>query len=177
MPNGHHLALIGLPGAGKSTVARAVAAAIHRPLVDFDTEIERREGRPIADIFADSGEAHFRTLEAQLTRELVSSPSAVLDPGGGWVTQEKTVALIRPRTKLVWLRVSPGAALRRMGGNRSDRPLLMKGDPEGVLTRLAADRETSYSRADAAIDTELLTLQELVQQIAQLASLWGVPIG
>lgn len=173
----HHIALVGLPGAGKSTVAREVAAAIRRPAVDFDVEIERREGRTVAEIFAQAGEGRFRAMEAELTRELALAEPAVLAPGGGWVANAETVQIIRPRTKLVWLRVSPGEALRRIGGNRSGRPLLMNGNPADILTRLEGQRRDFYAASDAVLDTEVLDLQEVVLQISQLASLWGTRVG
>lgn len=177
MTHAPHLALVGLPGAGKSTVAAALGARLGRAVVDFDVEIERREGRTISAIFEAEGEAYFRALEASLTTELRDAPASILSPGGGWVTRPETVAVIRARTRIVWLQVSPATALARMGGNRIARPLLMKGDPEAILTRLEADRRSAYAGADAVVNTEVIGLQELVDQVAQLATFWGSGVG
>lgn len=172
-----HLALVGLPGAGKTTIARQLGAHLGWPVLDFDEEIERREGRSIATIFEQEGEEYFRERERLVTESLVESPPAILSPGGGWITRPATVAVLGNRLRLVWLRVSPAAAVRRMGGNRSARPLLMKGDPASILGRLEAERERFYARADAAVNTEVLAQQQVVLQIAQLASYWGAGIG
>ena len=177
MPNGVHLALIGLPGAGKSTVAALAGARLGRRTVDFDQEIERREGKTITQIFSQRGEEYFRDLEASLTLELRDVPAAILSPGGGWVTRPETVEIVGSRTRLVWLRVSPKASLARLQGNRMERPLLMKGDPETVLTGLLDMRRVLYEASDAALDTEVLTLHEVVSQVAQLATFWDSHVG
>lgn len=176
-PLGYHLALVGLPGSGKSMVARQLGELLQRPVVDFDAEIERRQGARVSEIFARHGEEHFRRLEAELTRELVSAPGSILSPGGGWVTRPEVVDLIRPRTRLVWLKVSPRVAIRRMGARVAARPLLMKGDPRDVLAELGAVRERYYSEADATVDTEVLTVQQVAERVAQLASRWDAQVG
>ena len=147
------------------------------PVVDFDAEIEAREGRSVGAIFESEGEEYFRGLERALTEELASAQAAILSPGGGWVTRPATVALIRPRTRLLWLRVTPSTALARMAGNRSARPLLMKGDPAAILARLEAEREAIYSASDAILNTEVLTLQQVTAQAIQLASFWQRGVG
>jgi shikimate kinase len=175
--DGWHVALVGLPGAGKSTIGRLVADRLNYPLVDFDRTIERRAECSVAEIFASRGEEGFREMEAELTRELADAPASVLSPGGGWVTRPEVVALIRPRTLLVWLRVSPGTAIQRMGAGVARRPLLMKGDPKDVLTGVLAEREAAYSGADWAVDTEVYKPQEVALQIARLASRWRGRVG
>lgn len=174
---GWHVALIGLPGAGKSTVARLAADRLNYPLVDFDTAIERRAGATIREIFEQRGELAFREMEAELTRELMTAPASVLSPGGGWVTRPEVVDLIRPRTILVWLQVSPATSVRRMGAGVSRRPLLMKGDPEAALSGILAEREPLYAAADIAIDTEVIAPQAVAVQVARLASGWQGRVG
>ena len=95
-PSKPHIILVGLPGAGKSTVGTILAQKLGRTYLDFDIEIERREGMPIAQIFGELGEGGFRELELKLTEELKDLGNMVLAPGGGWITQPQVVALIRP---------------------------------------------------------------------------------
>ncbi len=174
---GFHIALVGIPGAGKSDIARRVASALGRPVLDFDSEIERRLGKTISEVFATEGEEFFREQEAMITRELLTAPPTILSPGGGWVTRPAVVELIRGITRLVWLQVSPKAAVRRMGTRVASRPLLMKGDPRDVLTALSQDRERFYAESDAAIDTEVLTPQQVTDKVVQLATRWDGQVG
>jgi shikimate kinase len=172
-----HLALVGLPGSGKTTTGRRVAKALNRPFLDFDQEIERKEGKSVAEIFASHVEEYFRLLEARLSEDLAKGPSMVLAPGGGWMTRLSSVAGLRARTRIIWLRVSAEAALVRMGRNVRLRPLLSGEDPVGELRRLEREREAVYATADASIHTETLTLQEVTDEIARLAAHWGMRVG
>ncbi len=172
-----HIALVGIPGAGKSTVAVRLGDILQLPVIDFDDEIERRTGKNVTRIFAEDGEQAFRELEREVTRSLIGAPPAVLAPGGGWMTRPDVVDLIRGRTMLVWLAVTPGAALRRMGARVAARPLLMKGDPRHVLADLLSERRPFYEGADATVDTETLGPQEVADQVAVLASAWPGRVG
>ncbi len=164
-----HVVLVGLPGAGKTTVGRAVAEALARPYLDFDMEIERREGMSIGDLFATQGEPAFRALERQLTDELAQTPGGmVLAPGGGWIMVPGALAALRPPAVMVWLKVRPEEALRRMGSERARRPLLVHPNPQGELQRLLAEREPVYKTADLAINTEMMPLARIVDRIVEL---------
>jgi shikimate kinase len=165
---GGHLILIGLPGSGKSTVGRAVAAALGWPFVDLDAEIVAREGRSIASIFASDGEPRFRELEREATIRLRDASPSVVAPGGGWVTSPETVALVCPPARMTYLKVSPETALRRIRRTVRLRPLLRR-DPLVALRRLLERRRASYERADLTVDTELLGMQEVTQRIVALA--------
>jgi shikimate kinase len=164
-----HLVLVGLPGAGKSTVGRAVARALGRPFLDFDTEIERRVGMSVARYFAERGEPAFREQEVALTRELAAAPPMVLAPGGGWVTNPGVMALLRPPGRIIHLQVSPEEALRRLSRSRIVRPLLAQANPAVKMQALWDERAELYNMADVAVNVELLDSQRLVDSVAALA--------
>lgn len=162
--------LVGLPGAGKTTVGEALAARLGLPFIDFDLEIARRSGQAIPEIFATRGEPGFRALEADLTREVAAAAPAVLAPGGGWAAQRGLVDLLRPRAVLIHLRVTPTTAVARMQRSLSERPLLAGADPEARAVTLWEMRREAYAQADFEIDTEVLGVQEVVEMVLKLIS-------
>lgn len=169
-PNKPHLILVGLPGAGKSTVGRRVARRVGRPFLDFDREIERREGMSIAALFAARGEAYFRQQEVELTRELAGTGGMVLAPGAGWIMNEGVLELLRPPARMIYLHVPPAVALRRMHRARAKRPLLAGSDPLAELHRLLAEREPMYRTGDRVVHVETFKPQEVIEEVARLAS-------
>ena len=168
-PSLPHTILVGLPGAGKSTVGAAVAELLQRGFLDFDIEIERREASPVSVIFAERGELYFRRRELALTEELREVGNMILSPGGGWITNPEVVGLLRPPSRLIYLHVSPETAIERMGASDSSRPLLQRGQPIHVLRELLIQREPLYRAADHIVDTELFDLQEVINRVARLA--------
>ncbi|MEO6877820.1 MAG: shikimate kinase [Gemmatimonadaceae bacterium] len=168
-PSLPHLILIGLPGSGKTTVGQAVADQLGRTFLDLDLEIERREGRSIGQIFGEKGEPYFRKKERELTEELTYVGNMIVAPGGGWAADAENVALVRPPSQLVYLRVTPESALKRLGPMRAMRPLLSRPDPLGELKRLLAARKTAYEAADHVISTELYNLQRVIEMVVALA--------
>jgi shikimate kinase len=157
------LVLVGAPGAGKTTVGLAVAERLRRGFVDVDAVIVERAGKPIAEIFADDGEEAFRTLEEQVTAELLDRPG-VLALGGGAVLSPRTRAALRGR-RVVWLRVGLTAAVRRVGMDTA-RPLLL-GNVRGRLLALLNERAPLYAEvATEVIDTDELAPAEVAQRIA-----------
>lgn len=164
-PSKPHIVLVGLPGAGKSTVGRMVGERLTRTFLDFDAEIERREGKPIAQIFGEQGEPGFRQLERRLTEELRALGNMVLAPGGGWVSDPDTVALIRPPAIMFYLRVRPETALNRLSTAVGARPLLSRPDPLVELQKLLEARKGQYQSADYEISAELLTPQQVTAEI------------
>ena len=164
-----HLVLIGLPGAGKSTIGRAVANRLHRPFLDFDVEIERRTGLTIAQLFAQKGEPTFRQMEVELTYELAAAPPMVVAPGGGWVTNRGVMALLRPRARIIHLRVSPTEALRRLSRSRVIRPLLLVTNPTAVMNNLWSSRAELYEQADIEINVEVHDSQRVIDAVLALA--------
>jgi shikimate kinase len=164
-----HLVLVGLPGAGKTTVGEAVASRLGRPFLDLDREIERREGMPVSRIFAERGEHAFRGLERALTEELRGAGGMVLAPGGGWIADPGNVALLRPPARIIYLRVTPETAFRRMGPERVSRPLLQRPDPLDEVRRLEGERRALYEgSADVTVNTELLTVSQVVNKVCEL---------
>lgn len=164
-PGKPHVILVGLPGAGKSTVGMLLATSLARTFLDFDLEIERREGMPITQIFGERGEPGFRELERKLTEELRDFGNMVLAPGGGWVSDPMVVGLLRPPARMVYLRVKPETALRRLAGEAGARPLLNRPDPLGEITKLFEARKNAYQGADVEIGAEILTPEQVTAEI------------
>ena len=168
-PRMPHIVLVGLPGAGKSTVGRIVGERLGRSFLDFDLEIERREGKTVAEIFGEKGEGYFRQMERALTEELRLVGNMILAPGGGWVVNDGVVGLLRPPGQIVYLRVRPETALKRLGADRSSRPLLMRPDPLGELRRLFEERRSAYEKADHVVEAELFDVEEVIKRVAAIA--------
>ncbi|HEY0931448.1 MAG TPA: shikimate kinase [Gemmatimonas sp.] len=164
-----HIVLVGLPGAGKTTVGRSVAKALGRPFLDFDLEIERRAGMSVARIFAELGEPAFRRMEVELTRELSAAPPMILSPGGGWVTNSGVIAMLRPPGCLIHLLVSPAEAVRRLSRSRTTRPLLLQADPSVKMQALWDARAGLYNSADTILNVEVVEPQAITDSIVALA--------
>jgi shikimate kinase len=164
-----HLIFVGLPGVGKTTIGKAVARRLGRSFLDFDQEIERRSGMEVREIFRVKGEAHFRALELELTRELSTTGGMVLSPGGGWITQKGSVELLRSAGRIIYLRASPEAVGRRLRRVET-RPLLAGRDPVVALRELYEKRRALYETADVVVDTEPLVRQQLIAKLVELAS-------
>jgi shikimate kinase len=139
-----HLVLVGLMGTGKSTVGRLVAQRLRRPLVDTDAAVEARAGRTVRQIFAEEGEATFRTLETEAIIEaLESTPPAVIAAAGGVVlAATNRAALKAANAKVVWLSGDPEVLVARVS-TAGHRPLL-DADPAGALQQMMVTRESLY---------------------------------
>ena len=147
-----HVALVGFMGAGKSTVAAEVAERIGRPLVDLDRALEHELGAPIADIFAERGEAEFRLGERRVIARLLDGPPMVLATGGGAFLNPETRALIRERALSIWLKADLDVLVKRVN-RRDTRPLLRGRDAREVLERLMQERYPIYAEADLVVET------------------------
>ena len=143
--------LVGLMGAGKSAIGRRLAARLHLPFVDADTEIETAAGCTIAEIFARDGEAVFRSVERKIiARLLTEQPVHILATGGGAFMDPETRAMIRQHGLSVWLRAELDVLLARTA-RRTHRPLLNAGDPKEILERLMTARYPTYAEADLTV--------------------------
>lgn len=162
-----HIVLVGLPGAGKSAIAPGLAQQLGYAFLDLDREIERRQSTTIAALFAEQGEHAFRALEVKVTGELKGLGGIVISPGGGWITNNEVVSLLRPPARLVYLKVRPETALKRLGGDVSARPLLSRPDPLAELTRLLEERKKLYESADVTVDTEHMTPEQLIEKLVK----------
>jgi shikimate kinase len=154
---------------GKTTIGRAAARRLGKTFIDFDQEIERRAGMDVREIFRIHGEEHFRALEFALTEELSSSGGMVLSPGGGWITQARSVELLRSSGRIIYLRASPEAVARRLRRVET-RPLLAGRDPVVALRELYEKRRALYETADVVLDTESLVRHQLISKVVELAS-------
>ena len=154
---------------GKTTIGKAAAKQLGRQFLDFDKEIERRAGMDVREIFRLRGEEHFRAMEFALTEELSTTGGMVLSPGGGWITQEKSVELLRSAGRIIYLRASPEAVARRLRRVET-RPLLAGRDPVVALRELYKKRRAMYETADTILDTERLARQQLIAKVVELGS-------
>jgi shikimate kinase len=161
-----HLALIGLSGSGKSTLAPLLASRTGiGAAMDLDREIERRVGRPVAEIFEHDGESAFRVAECDALRDVLAGPPCVLATGGGVVLDAGNRALLRSAATVIWLRATVGELEVRLADTTEARPLL-DGDVGFALGRLAAEREALYAEvADVVVDVDGASVDELLDEL------------
>ncbi|MDA0260660.1 MAG: shikimate kinase [Proteobacteria bacterium] len=165
------LVLVGLMGAGKSSIGRRLATRLGADFIDADVEIEQAAGCSINDIFTSQGEAAFRDGERRVIARLLTKPPHVLATGGGAFLSEETRALIRKCGFSIWLQADISVLLRRVQ-RRDDRPLLKDGDPKQILERLIVERYPIYAEADLIVDTteapHSTVVNEIVERIRSL---------
>ena len=173
--------LVGMMGAGKSSIGRRLATRLGVPFVDADSEIEKAAGMTIAEIFAAHGEPYFRAGEARVIARLLESGPQVLATGGGAFMNPETRAGIRAKGVSVWLRASLEVLNRRIK-RRGDRPLLKTADPAETLQRLIDERYPVYAEADVIVHSRdvphEIIIGEIISAIApRLAALGAVSTG
>ena len=167
------IALVGLMGAGKSSIGRRLAQRLGLPFIDADSEIEAAADATVEEIFQRHGEAAFRDGERRVIARLLDSPVHVLATGGGAFMDATTRTLIRARAVSVWLRADIELMLARVG-RRSKRPLLKGGDPRAVLQQLIAQRYPIYAQADITVDSVDGPPEATVERVmAALAAQFG----
>jgi shikimate kinase len=146
------IVIIGLMGAGKTTVGRRLAERLGLRFVDADAEIEKAAGRTIAEIFAEYGEPYFRDGERKVIARLLGAGPQVLATGGGAYMSAETRKAVKERGIAVWLKASLPLLMKRVR-RRSHRPLLRAEDPEAVMRELMDKRYPVYSEADVSIES------------------------
>lgn len=160
------IALIGLRGAGKSTVGKYVAEKLGRPFVELDALIEEEAGLGLAEIFALHGESYYRRLERDVLSQLVASErDAVLATGGSLATERPTFELLKGSAVTIWLKAKPEQHLERVAAQGDRRPMAGRADPLAELESLLKDREPLYGEAEIVVDTSALTSQQVADEI------------
>ena len=148
--DGKPLVLVGMMGAGKTTVGRRLATRLGRHFVDSDEEIERAAQMTIPEIFEQRGEGEFRAGETRVIARLLKEKDLVLATGGGAFVNPETRALVKSDAVSVWLKADLDVLFERVS-RRSNRPLLRTADPKGTLEKLIADRYPIYQEADVTV--------------------------
>jgi shikimate kinase len=156
--------LIGMMGAGKSSVGRRLAARLGLPFVDADSEIEAAAGMSIPDIFQIHGEPAFRSGEARVIARLLDGGPQVLATGGGAFMSPDTRAAVAARGVSVWLRADFDVLMRRIK-RRQDRPMLKTDDPPATLKRLMDERYPVYAGADVIVESREVPHNLIVDEI------------
>jgi len=160
------IVLVGLMGAGKSTIGRRLAQALSLHFVDADNEIVEAAGCSISDIFAMYGETIFRDLEQRVLLRLVASEPCVIATGGGAFMNPAIRSAIKEKAISVWLKADLPVLLERVS-RRDTRPLLKSGDKGQILSKLIEDRYPIYAEADITIDSNAGLHETVVDSIVR----------
>lgn len=158
-----HIVLIGLPGAGKTTVGKLLAERIGAPFVDIDAIISRRMQMPVTRIFAEFGESKFRELEVEAVRQVLNGPPSVIAPGGGWAAQPGVLEEARQTCFLVYLKTMALTAAKR--ADDGSRPLLVGEDLVERTRALLKEREPFYQQADCEFKADVKPPGALAEEI------------
>jgi shikimate kinase len=155
--------LVGMMGAGKSTIGRRLSVRLRLPFLDADTEIEAAAGMSIPDIFESHGEPDFRDGEARVIARLLDGGPAVIATGGGAFMREETRRRIAAQAVSIWLKADADIILKRVR-RRADRPLLQTPDPAATIARLIGEREPVYQHADITIWSRDVPHEKIVDE-------------
>lgn len=163
------VALIGLRGAGKTTLGRRLAAALDMPFIRLVGEVERMAGMTVNEIHALSGQPAYRRLEQRALAQIVEThPRAVIETGGSLVAEAGTFGLLLSACFTVWVRTSPEEHMARVVAQGDHRPMADQADAMADLRRILAEREAFYRRADVVCDTSGRTVESCVQELIGL---------
>jgi shikimate kinase len=171
---GRSIVLVGMMGAGKSSIGRRVAIRLGIPFVDADAEIEKAAGMSISDIFVIRGEGEFRAGEARVVARLLESGPQVLATGGGAFANPDIRAAIAAKGISIWLKAEFDVLMKRIK-RRHDRPLLKTEDPGATLRKLMQERDPIYALADLIVQSRDVLHDKIVDEIVgALAGQLGV---
>jgi shikimate kinase len=165
------IVLIGLMGAGKTTVGRRLATCMDVPFFDADEEIEKSAGRSVEDIFADFGEKAFRDGERKVIERLLAGPPGVLATGGGAYMDPSTRAIIRKNAVCIWLRAELDVLMERVS-LRNTRPLLRKPNPREIMKKLMDERYPVYAKAQIHVESDEASHADTVVKILDALKTW-----
>src|ERR1700716_4543625 len=157
------IVLVGMMGAGKSTIGRRLSVRLRLPFLDADTEIEAAAAMSIPDIFESHGEPHFRDGEARVIARLLDNGPAVIATGGGAFLREETRRRIQEKAVSIWLKADADIIMKRVK-RRPDRPLLQTPDPAATIGRLIEEREPVYQGADLTIWSRDVPHEKIVDE-------------
>ncbi len=156
--------LVGLMGAGKSTIGRRLSAALNLPFMDSDNEIAEAAGCSISDIFESYGEAIFRDLEKRVLMRLINSAPCIIATGGGAFINPDIREAVKSQATSIWLKADLDVLLERVS-RRDTRPLLKTGDKAEILTKLMHERYPIYAEADITVDSNAGLHEAVVEHI------------
>jgi len=167
----HRIALIGLRGAGKSTLGRALAQSLGVPFVELNSEVERETGLPASEVFDLYGRAGYRRIERRCLERLIDQHErAVLSLGGGAVSDDETFDLLLRRCRTVWLKASPEEHMARVLAQGDLRPMVGHADAMDDLKRILAVRDPLYRKADVVVDTAGQSVEQSLQCLRRAVS-------
>ena len=161
---GRTIVMVGMMGAGKSSIGRRLANRLGMAFADADTEIEQAANASITEIFDRHGEAFFRDGERRVIQRLLDGPAKVLATGGGAFIQPDTRAAIQKSAVSIWLKADRDLLLARVK-RRNNRPLLKNGDPAEIIDRLIAERYPVYAQADIHIQSRDIAHDVVIDDI------------
>ena len=165
-PRTARIALLGLRGAGKSTLGEKLAEALELPFIELDREVEKEAGAKLGEVFALYGQDAFRRFERRaLERVLNEHERAVIATGGSLVTDPSTFELLLERCMCIWLKASPEEHMSRVMAQGDMRPFKGRSAALEEIRRLLADRERLYARAPVSVDTSGKTVRQTLQEI------------